>query len=165
MRVLVVEDEKAIAKDLVQILREDGFVADWSCDGEDAFFRGANESFDAILLDLGLPAIDGKTILERWREAGITTPVIILTARDDWKDRVAAIDAGADDYVTKPFHKEEISARLRFVIRRSAGIAAANGALWFRDGILYGSTDKDVAAEFEIELTGATSMTAADFIL
>jgi two-component system OmpR family response regulator len=125
MRVLVVEDEKAIAQDIVQILREEGFVADWSRDGEDALFRGENESFDAILLDLGLPSIDGKTVLERWRKAGIITPVIILTARDDWKDRVAGIDAGADDYVTKPFHKEEILARLRSGIRRSAGRATS----------------------------------------
>lgn len=121
MRILVVEDEAAIARDLAEMLRAESYVVDICGDGEDALFRGANEAFDAIILDLGLPEIDGKTILDRWRRAGVATPVVIVSARTDWKDRVAGINAGADDYIAKPFHKEEVLARLRSVMRRAAG--------------------------------------------
>lgn len=121
MRILIVEDEAAIARDLAAMFRAESYVVDICGDGEDALFRGANEPYDAIVLDLGLPEIDGKTILDRWRRAGVATPVVILTARTDWKDRVAGINAGADDYIAKPFHKEEVLARLRSVMRRAAG--------------------------------------------
>lgn len=125
MRLLVVEDEDRIADDLAVALRAAGYITDRSRDGEDAWFKGETENYDAIILDLGLPKLDGMTVLRRWRDAGITTPVVALTARDSWRDKVDGIDAGADDYLAKPFQMEELLARLRAVIRRASGASAA----------------------------------------
>ena len=123
MRILIVEDEARIAQDLAEALNSGGYVAETASDGEDAWFKGGTENYSAIILDLGLPKIDGITILKRWRQEGITTPVLVLTARGAWTDRVDGIDAGADDYLPKPFRMEELMARLRALLRRSTGRA------------------------------------------
>ncbi len=124
MRLLVVEDDPDLAEQLVEALRDAGYAVDLTGDGEDAQFLGETEPYDAVVLDLGLPNVDGMTILERWREGGRVMPVLILTARDRWSDKVAGFDAGADDYLAKPFQVEELLARLRAVIRRSGGHAS-----------------------------------------
>jgi two-component system OmpR family response regulator len=121
MRVLVVEDEAAIAKQLAMALADSGYAVDTAADGEKAEFLGQTERYDAIVLDLGLPKIDGMSVLRRWREAGMVAPVLILTARDSWHEKVQGIDGGADDYVAKPFQMEEVLARLRALIRRASG--------------------------------------------
>jgi DNA-binding response OmpR family regulator len=123
MRVLVVEDEERIARDIAESVNASGFVAEIVDDGEKAWFQGGTENYGAIILDLGLPKIDGLTILKRWRQEGVKTPVLVLTARGSWTDRVDGIDAGADDYLPKPFRMEELMARLRALIRRSSGNA------------------------------------------
>ena len=123
MRLLLVEDDPDLARQLSEALREDGYAVDQAFDGEEAEFLGDTESYDAVVLDLGLPIVDGITVLKRWRTNGKTMPVLILTARDAWTEKVAGFDAGADDYVAKPFRIEEILARLRALIRRSAGLA------------------------------------------
>lgn len=125
MRLLVVEDEPTLAAQLRDALTSAGYAVDCADNGRDAHFAGEVEPYDAIVLDLGLPVIDGLTVLQRWRAAGRTMPVLILTARDAWHEKVAGIDAGADDYLTKPFHMEELLARLRALIRRAAGQASA----------------------------------------
>lgn len=123
MRILVVEDEERIARDIAESVNAGGFVAEIVDDGEKAWFQGGTENYGAIILDLGLPKIDGLTILKRWRQEGVKTPVLVLTARGSWTDRVDGIDAGADDYLPKPFRMEELMARLRALIRRSSGNA------------------------------------------
>jgi two-component system OmpR family response regulator len=124
MRVLVVEDEPDLARQLAGTLEDSGYAVDVAHDGEEGHFLGETESYDAVVLDLGLPLIDGVSVLERWRREGCDMPVLILTARDRWSDKVAGFDAGADDYVTKPFQMEEVLARLRALIRRAAGHAS-----------------------------------------
>ena len=131
MRILVVEDEARIAADIAEAINSSGFIAEISADGEEAWFRGGTENYAAIVLDLGLPKLDGITVLKRWRQEGVATPVLVLTARGAWSDRVDGIDAGADDYLPKPFRMEELLARLRALVRRAAGraqpsIAVAN---------------------------------------
>jgi len=125
MRILVVEDDKDLNRQLVESLQQNGYVVDKAFDGEEGHFLGDTEPYDAIVLDLGLPVLDGVSVLSKWRRAGRKTPVLILTARDRWSDKVAGFDAGADDYVTKPFHMEEILARLRALVRRAAGLASS----------------------------------------
>lgn len=125
MRILAVEDEPELARQIAEALREAGYAVDLAHDGEQAHYLGETETYDAIVLDLGLPALDGLSVLERWRRAGRNIPVLILTARDRWSEKVAGFDAGADDYVTKPFRMEEVLARLRALIRRAAGHASA----------------------------------------
>ena len=125
MRVLVAEDDDRIAETLTLSLGKAGFGVERERDGEVAWFRGDTESYDAIVLDLGLPQMDGLTILKRWRSAGRLTPVLILTARGQWEERVDGIEAGADDYVVKPFHVQEIVARLRALVRRANGHASS----------------------------------------
>ena len=124
MRVLVVEDEQLLAQQLANALGEAGYAVDSAGDGERADFLGHTERYDAVVLDLGLPKIDGLTVLRRWREAGIGVPVLVLTARDSWHEKVEGIDGGADDYVAKPFRMEEVLARLRALIRRASGQVA-----------------------------------------
>ncbi|MCC7485824.1 MAG: response regulator transcription factor [Burkholderiales bacterium] len=127
MRVLVVEDEPTLAAQLAEGLGAEGYAVDLARDGVDAHFQGDDESrpHDAVILDLGLPRMDGITVLKKWRAAGRRMPVLILTARDNWHEKVAGIDAGADDYLTKPFHMEELLARLRALIRRTGGHSSA----------------------------------------
>ena len=123
MRVLVVEDEARLAKQLSGALAHAGYAVDCASDGERADFLCQTERYDAAVLDLGLPKIDGLTLLRRWRDAGVTLPVLVLTARGSWHEKVQGIDGGADDYVAKPFRMEEVLARLRALIRRSSGFA------------------------------------------
>jgi two-component system, OmpR family, response regulator len=125
MRILVVEDDKNLNRQIVEALTEAGYVVDRAFDGEEGHFLGDTEPYDAVVLDIGLPEMDGITVVEKWREAGRKMPVLMLTARDRWSDKVAGIDAGADDYVAKPFHIEEVLARLRALIRRAAGHASS----------------------------------------
>jgi two-component system OmpR family response regulator len=124
MRILVVEDDVNLSRQLSEALKEAGYVVDQAFDGEEGHYLGDTEPYDAIILDIGLPEMDGITVLEKWRAEGKTTPVLILTARDRWSDKVSGIDAGADDYVAKPFHVEEVLARIRALIRRAAGHAS-----------------------------------------
>jgi two-component system, OmpR family, response regulator len=124
MRILVVEDDPNLNRQLVQALGDAGYVVDKAEDGEEGHYLGETNPYDAVILDLGLPVIDGVSVLEKWRRAGRKMPVLILTARDRWSDKVAGFDAGADDYVTKPFNMEEILARIRALVRRSAGHAS-----------------------------------------
>ena len=125
MRILLVEDDERVAGGVSAALNAAGFVVDRSGDGEDAWFRGETEHYAAAILDLGLPGLDGLSVLRKWRAAGQRLPVLILTARGDWSERVEGIDAGADDYLPKPFRMEELIARLRALIRRAAGQATA----------------------------------------
>ena len=125
MRVLVVEDDKDLNRQMVAALEQAGYAVDRAYDGEEGHFLGDTEPYDAVVLDLGLPKKDGIAVLEEWRKAKRTMPVLILTARDRWSDKVQGIDAGADDYVAKPFHMEEVLARLRALVRRAAGHATS----------------------------------------
>lgn len=125
MHILVIEDEPTLASQLTQALNEAGYVVDHANNGRLGWQMGSEPSYDAIVLDLGLPMLDGLSVLKRWRAEGIATPVLILTARDQWHEKVAGIDAGADDYLTKPFHMEELLARVRALIRRAQGLASA----------------------------------------
>jgi len=121
MRVLIVEDEPNLGRQLRSTLEGAGYAVDLATDGEDGHYLGSTESYDAVILDLGLPEVDGLTVLDRWRKEGRKMPVLVLTARDSWSDKVAGLDAGADDYLAKPFQTEELIARLRALIRRSSG--------------------------------------------
>ncbi len=126
MRILVVEDDKDLNRQLCDVLKDQGYVVDTAFDGEEGHFLGDTEPYDAVILDIGLPVMDGISVLERWRKDGRKMPVLMLTARDRWSDKVAGIDAGADDYVTKPYHNEEVLARVRSLIRRAAGHASSD---------------------------------------
>jgi len=126
MRILVVEDNDDLREQLAKSLAQAGYAVDAAENGEDGQFLGETEPYDAIVLDLGLPKIDGVTVLKSWRAQGKTTPVLILTARDRWSDKVEGFDAGADDYLGKPFHTEELLARLRALLRRAAGHATSS---------------------------------------
>jgi two-component system OmpR family response regulator len=123
MRVLVVEDDADLNRQLVAALKEAGYTVDSAKDGEEGHFLGDTEPYDTVVLDIGLPLLDGISVLEKWRRDGRKMPVLILTARDRWSDKVQGIDAGADDYVAKPFHIEEVLARVRALVRRAAGHA------------------------------------------
>ncbi len=120
MRVLVVEDEARLSEELATALADAGYAVDCAVDGEQADFLGQTEPYDAVVLDLGLPKVDGLTVLRRWRDAGLSMPVLILTARGSWHEKVQGIDGGADDYMAKPFRIEEVLARLRALIRRAS---------------------------------------------
>jgi two-component system OmpR family response regulator len=122
MRVLLVEDDADLQRLLKKSLVDAGYVVDTASDGEEGHFLGDTEPYDVVILDLGLPKMDGVTVLQKWRKEGRTTPVLILTARDRWSDKVAGFDAGADDYLSKPFHTEELLARVRALLRRAAGV-------------------------------------------
>jgi DNA-binding response OmpR family regulator len=125
MRILLVEDDDRLAEGVASALAVAGFVVARCADGEEAWFRGDTETWAAVVLDLGLPGMDGLAVLRRWREAGQRFPVLILTARGEWHERVEGIDAGADDYLPKPFRMEELLARLRALVRRAAGQASS----------------------------------------
>lgn len=121
MRLLVVEDDPDLNRQLVTALSDAGYAVDSAADGEEGHFLGESEPYDAVVLDLGLPRMDGISVLESWRRNGKAMPVLILTARDRWSDKVQGFDAGADDYVAKPFHLEEVLARIRALLRRATG--------------------------------------------
>ncbi len=125
MRLLVVEDDKDLNRQVRTALEQAGYAVDVAFEGEEALFLGETEPYDAVVLDLGLPTIDGASVLQAWRRAGKRMPVLILTARDRWSDKVAAFDVGADDYVVKPFHMEELLARVRALLRRATGHATS----------------------------------------
>jgi len=125
MRLLVVEDDRDLNRQIVSALEGAGYAVDRAYDGEEGGFLGDTEPYDAVILDIGLPKRDGVSVLEAWRKAGRTMPVLILTARDRWSDKVQGFDAGADDYVGKPFHMEEVLARVRALLRRAAGHASS----------------------------------------
>lgn len=151
MRLLLAEDDPDLSRQLKSFLEDSGYAVDASLDGEDAHFLGETESYDAIILDLGLPIMDGISILKKWREAGIDTPVLILTARDSWSEKVAGLDAGADDYVPKPFQIEEVLARIRALIRRAAGQASSE--LSIQGLTLNSATSKVTVDGMPIKLT------------
>ncbi len=124
MRLLFVEDDPLISRDVATVLEKNGYLVDLETNGEEAWFKGDTEEYSVAILDLGLPAMDGLSVLKRWRENERNFPVLILTARGNWSERVEGIDAGADDYLVKPFQMEELLARLRAIIRRAAGQAS-----------------------------------------
>ena len=124
MRILVVEDDTNLNRQIKDALTDAGYAVDVAFDGEEGHYLGDTEPYDAVVLDIGLPQMDGLSVLEQWRRDGKTMPVLLLTARDRWSDKVQGIDAGADDYVAKPFHMEELLARLRALVRRAAGHAS-----------------------------------------
>ena len=121
VRILIVEDEPMLGTRLATAVTDAGYAVDRAADGESADFLGRTEPYDAVILDLGLPGLDGLTVLKRWRDAGVTMPVLVLTARGSWHEKVEGIDSGADDYMAKPFQMEEVLARLRALIRRANG--------------------------------------------
>lgn len=123
MRLLLVEDHVPLAEELLAGLGRQGYAVDWLADGRDALLQGATEPYDLIVLDLGLPGMPGLDVLQQWRSNGLATPVLILTARDSWAERIEGLKAGADDYLTKPFHPEELQLRIQALLRRSHGVA------------------------------------------
>ena len=151
MRLLIVEDDAELNRQLVDACVDAGYVVDSAVDGEEGHFLGDTEPYDAVILDIGLPLMDGLTVLEEWRKADRVMPVLMLTARDRWSDKVAGIDAGADDYLAKPFHIEEVLARLRALIRRSAGHASSE--LSCGDVVLDTRTSKVTLAGKPVKLT------------
>jgi two-component system OmpR family response regulator len=134
MRILLAEDEVVLCDQIKRLLSAEGRIVDVVHDGQEAGFLGATEPYDMIILDIGLPVRDGISILKDWRSSGVTTPVLILTARDGWSDRVNGLDAGADDYLTKPFHLPELAARVRAALRRSSGLT---NPMFERDGVAF----------------------------
>jgi two-component system OmpR family response regulator len=152
MRVLVVEDERHVAKQISAKLSRAGYVVEVAHDGGEGLYMGENMPYDSVVLDLGLPIIDGLTVLRRWRSGGRRMPVLILTARDSWREKVEGLRAGADDYLAKPFQLEEMQARLEALIRRAAGHASP--VLECGPLALDTSTTKVVLAGEEVDLTG-----------
>jgi two-component system OmpR family response regulator len=152
MRVLVVEDEALLARQLTAALRRAGYAVDHAADGERADLLGHDEGYDAVVLDLGLPKVDGLTVVRRWREAGRAMPVLVLTARGSWHEKVQGIDGGADDYMAKPFRMEELLARLRALIRRSSG--QSNPELRCGPLVLDPRSGKVTLEGAEVKLTG-----------
>ena len=139
MRILLVEDHVALARQVTEALTEAGFVVDHAGDGEEGHFLGDTEPYDAVVLDLGLPVLDGLTVLKRWRAAGRNMPVLILTARDGWNEKVAGLNAGGDDYLAKPFIMAELVARVQALVRRAHGHS--------RPEIILGDLVVDTAAQ------------------
>lgn len=123
MRLLLVEDNVSLADELVASLSRQGYATDWLADGRDADYQGSSEPYDLIVLDLGLPGKPGLDVLRAWRQRGLATPVLVLTARDSWAERIEGLKAGADDYLTKPFHPEELLLRIQALLRRAHGVA------------------------------------------
>jgi len=144
MRVLLAEDDLTLAAQVKTLLTAEGRVVDVANDGEEAGFLGSTEPYDMIILDLGLPTRDGISVLKEWRSAGIETPVLILTARDGWSDRVDGLDAGADDYMTKPFHMPELAARVRAMLRRQSG---RTNPLFEKDDVAFDTRNSKVTLQ------------------
>lgn len=155
MRVLIAEDDPDLSRNLAKALGGEGYAVDTASTGEDALFMGETEPYDVIVLDLGLPKLDGAKVLAAWRREGLATPVLILTARDQWTQKVAAFDAGADDYLTKPFHTEELLARLRALLRRAAGASTSTLAV--------GELEVDTRAAQARVAGAAVRLTAQEF--
>ncbi len=145
MRVLVVEDEEALAQQLEERLKADGMVVDRACDGREAIYYGEEFDYDVAVIDLGLPKVDGVAVIRRLRKAERRYPILILTARDSWQDKVTGLEAGADDYLAKPFHYEELLARLKALVRRASGFASPV--------LRIGSVDLDTVAK-EVRVAG-----------
>lgn len=162
MRILIVEDDDTLREQLVDTLITSGYAVDSAGDGEEAHFLGDTEPYDAVVLDLGLPIMDGASILRKWRSAGHAFPVLILTARDTWSEKVEGLDAGADDYLTKPFNMEELLARLRALIRRSTG--NANPLLECGDVVLDTRNSRVSEAGMPLKLT-AQEFKLLDFLM
>ncbi len=148
---LVVEDDADLNRQIVAALQDAGYAVDSASDGDEGHFLGDTEPYDAVVLDIGLPGMDGLSVLEAWRRDGRTMPVLLLTARDRWSDKVQGIDAGADDYVAKPFHMEEVLARLRALTRRAAG--QADSTLRYGDVALDTRSSRVTVAGKAIKLT------------
>lgn len=144
MRILLAEDEPVLCDQIRKLLAAEGRIVDVAHDGEEAGFLGETEPYDMIILDIGLPVRDGTSILKEWRGKGIDTPVLILTARDGWSDRVDGLDAGADDYMTKPFNLQELAARVRATLRRRSG---RTNPLFERDGVVFDTRSGRVTLE------------------
>ena len=157
MRVLVVDDNPALADQLRRALADAGFAVDRAPDGEEALFLGETEPYDAVVLDLGLPRLDGLTVLRRWRAAGRTVPVLVLTARDAWTEKVEGLNAGADDYLGKPFAMAELIARVRALVRRAHGLA--------RPEIALGALRIDTAARTVTRGGAPVRLTALEYAL
>lgn len=157
MRVLVVEDHPALARQVMDALSEAGFVADRAADGEEGHFLGDTEPYDAVVLDLGVPVLDGLTVLKRWRAAGRDMPVLILTARDGWNEKVAGLNAGADDHLTKPFVMAELVARVQALVRRAHGRS--------RPEITLGRLVVDTAAQHVLLDGAAVKLTGLEYRL
>jgi len=154
MRLLLVEDHVPLADELMASLTRQGYAVDWLADGRDALHQGQSEPYDLIILDLGLPGLPGLDVLKQWRATGLTTPVLILTARSSWSERIDGLKAGADDYVTKPFHPEELQLRVQALLRRSHG--QANQPLLNSAGLQLDESRQCVINEgAEIQLTAA----------
>lgn len=155
MRLLVVEDSPDLAQQLRAALAEAGFAVDLAMDGEEGLHLGSVEPYDAVVLDLGLPRLDGLSVLRRWREADRAMPVILLTARDSWTEKVAGLNAGADDYLAKPFVMAELIARLNALIRRAAGVA--------KPELVFGEVRVDTAARTVMRKGAAVRLTAMEY--
>lgn len=154
MRLLLVEDNVALADELCAGLQLLGYAVDWLADGRDAVYQGAVEPYDLIILDLGLPGLPGLEVLAQWRAAAISTPVLILTARSAWSERIDGLKAGADDYLTKPFHQEELYLRVQALLRRSHGFA--NQSHLSAAGLRLDESRQVVHSQGQdVELTGA----------
>lgn len=157
MRLLVIEDDLNLNQQVSTALKKTGYVVDSAFDGEEGAYLGETEPYDAVILDVGLPKCDGVAVLKRWREQGKAMPVLMLTARDRWSEKVTAFDAGADDYLTKPFHMEELLARLRALLRRSSGHASSV--------ITHGDVQMDTAANRVCVRGEAVKLTSHEYRL
>ena len=158
MRLLLVEDHVPLADELMAGLARLGYAVDWLADGRDALYQGQSEPYDLIILDLGLPGLPGLDVLKQWRVQGLTTPVLILTARGSWSERIEGLKAGADDYVTKPFHPEELQLRVQALLRRAHG--QANQPLLKSAGL-----QLDEARQCVVNDGAQVQLTAAEFRL
>lgn len=158
MRLLLVEDHVPLADELTASLTRQGYAVDWLADGRDAAYQGASEPYDLIILDLGLPGKPGLEVLQEWRSGGLATPVLVLTARGSWAERIEGLKAGADDYLTKPFHPEELTLRIQALLRRAHGLA--NQPQLEAAGLQLDESRQCVTSEGE-----AIDLTAAEFRL
>lgn len=158
MRLLLVEDHVPLADQLMASLSRQGYAVDWLTDGRDALYQGKSESYDLIILDLGLPGLSGIEVLQQWRSEGLSIPVLILTARSSWSERIEGLKAGADDYVTKPFHPEELQLRVQALLRRSHG--QVNQPLLKSAGL-----QLDEARQYAINHGEEVQLTASEFRL